>query len=331
MATSGTIGMTVIDTVKVLDHAVRRCGLSPSTLTPEQIDTALENLYLILTSIVNRGVNLWCVEEQILGLQVNQSAYQLPVGTIDVLSANYRTGAQLAYTKAQTNSTYTATFDVATPVKTLGMVFSDTRVLNLVLEASNDGTSWSAVKTLPQFTAFAGTWYWWDIDPSFATPYFRIRETVADTTTVAVAFVSVILMQDVYERPLSPMSRDTYTSLSNKNMAGTPVQYMFDKQINPVLNLWLVPNDVYGHVVIIRQRYIQDVGSLQDKLEIPERWFDAIIWGLARHCAFELPSVDEKRMELCVAMAQKSLEEAEDGETDGSPIYIQPNISPYTK
>jgi hypothetical protein len=138
-------------------------------------------------------------------------------------------------------------------------------------------------------------------------------------------------MQDVFERNMSNMNRDTYETLPNKNSSGVPLQYLFDKQINPVIRLWPVPNDVYAQVTFTRQRYVQDVGSLQDKLEVPERWFEAIIWRLAESCSFEFPNVDPARIELCVAKAQKAVEEAEDGETDGSPIYISPNISAYTK
>ncbi len=332
MTTSGTIGSTVIDTVKVIDHAVRRCGLSPATLTPEQVESCTENLYMILTSIVNRGVNLWCIDRQLIGLQENQSSYDAPAGTVDILNVSYRTGTPLAFTADQDPSSYKINFTTGVPVKVVGMYFNLTRVNNFVFEVSNDGSdgSWSIIKTLPEFIGYSGIWYWYDIDPSYSTGWFRIREVKANPINAPVSFSAVTVMEDAREITLYKMSRDTYTSIPSKGFSGRPTEYLFDKQITPKITVYPVPNDVFAHLVVTRHRHVQDVGSLQNKLEIPERWFECIVWMLAQSCAFELPDVDPSRATVCIGMAKNYLLEAENGETDGSPIFLQPKISGYT-
>lgn len=326
MTTSGTVATTTIDTAIVIDCAVRRVGLAPATLTPEQLDTASINLYLILTSIINRGVNLWCVEKQIVGLYENQASYTLPDGTIDVLNATYRDSSQLTPTETVNAANWTFLFSAATAVKTVGILFGNSASYSLILEYSSDGVTYTTARAIGSTTETAGKWKWYDIDPSFEALYFRVRESVSGS----VNFTDVILANTNHEIPIEKFSRDTYTSQPNKNSPGRPLQYWYDKQTTPVMTFWPVPNDTNAQVVIWRQRQVQDVGSLQQKLEIPERWFEATIWMLAKNLAFELQGVDSDRRKECVAMAKVYLEEAEDGETDSAPIYIAPNLRPYT-
>lgn len=86
MATSGTVGQTTISTDRIIEKAVMRCGLSPTFLTAESIDIALEDLFMLLLSLSNRGLNLWCIDRQVVPLVAGQSTYVLPDGTQDLLN-----------------------------------------------------------------------------------------------------------------------------------------------------------------------------------------------------------------------------------------------------
>ena len=54
--TSGTVGNTVIDTAAVLEHAFRRVKVHPSQQTPETVQIAKENLYLLLLNMATVGL-----------------------------------------------------------------------------------------------------------------------------------------------------------------------------------------------------------------------------------------------------------------------------------
>lgn len=86
MATSGTVGTTRINTAKLIEKAVRRCGLSPASITNETIETAKEDLFMLLMSISSRGRNLWCVDHAYIAIVAGQATYQLPDGGLEVLS-----------------------------------------------------------------------------------------------------------------------------------------------------------------------------------------------------------------------------------------------------
>ena len=86
-------------------------------------------------------------------------------------------------------------------------------------------------------------------------------------------------------------------------------------------------------MVIWSQRHIQDVGALSNTLDIPQRWLESIILLLACRCAVELPAgeLPPGRLEYLEGKSAQHLAQAEDGESDGSPIRIAPNIAGYTR
>jgi hypothetical protein len=74
-----------------------------------------------------------------------------------------------------------------------------------------------------------------------------------------------------------------------------------------------------------------DVGTLQQELEIPQRWYDAIVMKLASRLALEIDIVDPSMIQLLTPLAADSLRIAWDGDNDGSSTTIQPMIGYYTK
>jgi hypothetical protein len=84
VAVSGTVSQTTFNTRKVIDHAFRRCRLPPQGVSSEMIATANEALYLILSNLANRGIQLWCIQKDILPLYEAVSEIPLPVGTVDI-------------------------------------------------------------------------------------------------------------------------------------------------------------------------------------------------------------------------------------------------------
>jgi hypothetical protein len=97
--------------------------------------------------------------------------------------------------------------------------------------------------------------------------------------------------------------------------------------------LWPVPNDqaeVY-QLTLWCHRYIMDVGTMTEQVEVPQRWYDAIVSGLAAMLALELPDVDPQMIPVLDAKAAQSLATAQAEERDNSPIYYSPNISMYTR
>jgi hypothetical protein len=152
-------------------------------------------------------------------------------------------------------------------------------------------------------SATAGQWTWFDLESSVATTFFRVR-----ATSGTLSFSRVYLANTPTEIPLARLNRDDYTNLPNKSFqSNRPLQYWFDRQVQqPIMHLWPVPNqeaEVY-QIVLWRQRYIMDVGTMTEEIEVPQRWYEAIVAMLAARLALEYLEVDPSMISMLDAKAR---------------------------
>ena len=330
MAVSGTVSATVFNTRKVVDHAYRRCRIPPEGISSEQISFALDSLYLILSMLANRGLQLWCIERFLMPLYQAQGLMTLPNGVVDILNTNLRTVEVLNTTSTNTvtSTTYQTFFPAATQVTTVGIEWSGAST-SYALETSSDGATWTTLATESNPNTSANDVTWVDVQGSLATLYFRVR-----ATTGVLNQAQVLLANTPNEIPMARLNRDDYVNLPNKAFQGRPLQFWCDRQLNnPVLYLWPVPSAqfVTAQVVVWVKRYIMDVGTMTQEIEVPQRWYDAIVYLLAARIAEESPTVDPQMISILDQKAQRSLLEAENEERDNSPIYMTPNIAVYTR
>lgn len=330
MAVSGTVSTTVFNTRKVIDHAYRRCRIPPEGISSEQISFALDTLYLILSMLANRGLQLWCIESYLMPLYQAQGLITMPNGVVDILNTNLRTISAVNQNtnNSVTSTTYTTAFPTETQVTTVGIEWSAAST-GYALETSTNGTTWLTVATEDNPNATAKQVTWVDIQGSIATFFFRVRATSGTLNQT-----QVILANTPNEIPMARLNRDDYVNLPNKSFQGRPLQFWVDRLLNaPVLNLWPVPSPqfVTAQVVVWVKRYIMDVGTMTQEIEIPQRWYDAVVYVLASRLAEETPTVDPQMIAILDQKAQRSLMEAENEERDDSPIYLTPNIGVYTR
>jgi hypothetical protein len=329
VAVSGTVSQTVFNTRKVIDHAFRKCRVPPEMAGGEQMTVAQESLYLILSSLANRGIQLWCIEKLILPLYENQAAVPVGNGIVDLLNTNYRT-IQYLTPVTETALVDRVTFNLGTSeiVTTVGINWLGASVA-FNLQISPDNVVWTTVKSVSDPNQNIGEWTWVDIDGSLATQYFRVVAPggLLDQDTVLVG-------NTPNEIVMARLNRDSYSNLPNKTFTGKPLQFWLDRTLNePVMYIWPVPNpsQALGQVVTYVKRYIMDVGSLTQEIEVPQRWYEAIVYLLAARLAEELPQVEPGYVQVLDQKALRALSEAEMEERDNSPIYFTPNISIYTR
>ena len=328
MAYSNTVSQTVFDTRRVIDNAVRRCKLTAQQITSEYIDIANDQLYLLLGNLANQGVPLWCIEKLIVPLYTGNGVIDLPTRIVDILNSNLRYLLEVSGTDTDTSTTHTVAFGSDTFVTTVGVLWSQASV-PIALERSDDLVTWTTVQEeTPE--AVEGEWSWYDLDTSVATGYFRVR-----AVTGTLGFDQIYLGNTPTEIPLARLNRDDYTNLPNKSFqSNRPLQFWFNRSIPyPQMYLWPVPNDqaeVY-QLTLWCHRYIMDVGTMTEQVEVPQRWYDALVSGLAAMLALELPDVDPGLIPILDAKAAQSLATAQAEERDNSPITWAPNISMYTR
>lgn len=326
MAFSGSVSEATFNALKVVDHAFRRCRLNAQAISGEMHTYALESLYLLLSEMANVKTPSWCIEKLILPLYQNQPIVALPLGTVEVLNANYRVIQPVSGTTTTASTSYTVNFGSATVVDTVGIKWSATSV-PITLQVSVDGSSWTTVGTSTA-VALSGEITWTDVSGALPYQYFRI------TAATALSYSVITLGNTPQEIPFGVLNRDTYVAQSNKVFPGRPNSFWFQRDIpEPVMHVWPAPFAAaeQAQLIVWRHRHIMDTENLRQDVDIPQRWLEAIIAGLASKVAAETPSVD---MNLIPMLEQKyaiAKQTAWDGDNDGSPIFINPGISGYTR
>jgi len=352
MAYSGTVGQTVINVQTLIDHGARRCGKLAEELTSEQVLSARQSLYFLLSDLGNRGIQFWTITKKVIGLTADKYIYDLPKGSIDLWNTLYRTmnrpsgsytssaGGTVANaydgdvdticTQTSTNGNITVNYGTSNPIYigSIGILPASTGTWSIIYEWSEDGTTWKTLVDLGSVAVVDNEWIWTDIVAGQTVPYYRCR--VYNGTTLSVR--ELYFGNNSLEVQMSSLNRDDYTNLPNKDFtANQPYQYWYNRQIpNPQIYIWPVPSTAFVQMTCWYSRQIEDVGALTDELEIPQRWYEAVQMMLAHKMSLELPQVAMDRIGYLEKMAEKHLYIAEQEERDRSPIYWAPNISVYT-
>lgn len=326
MVFSGSISNTTFNALKVVDHAFRRCRLPAQAISGEMQSYALDSLYLLLSELANINTPSWCIEQVILPMYENQQLVTLPLGTVDVLNLNYRTPQLVSGTVVSTSLAYTIALGSPTVVSTVGIKWSAASV-NLTFQVSSDNITWVTVGTQTT-VAVAGEITWTDISAALPYAYFRI------TALTAINYTSVTLGNMPNEIPLGQLNRDQYVNQNNKIFPSRPTSYWFQRDIpQPVVNIWPAPFEQaeQSQLIVWRHRQIMDTENLQQEVEVPQRWLEAIVNSLAARVAAETAAVDINLVPVLDQKAMMSIQRAWDGDNDGSPIFINPGIGCYTK
>jgi hypothetical protein len=357
MAYSGTVGTTVISVQNLIDDSARACGKLSEELTVEQVVSAKRNLFYLLSSLINKGIQYWAINETVIGLKADQYTYELPLGAVDTLNVLYRTMDRPDGTYATSaggtvfnafdgeidtyclqtsaNGNISVNYGSNNPVYigSIGILpyvaGGGSATWNIRYEYSADGFTWNTLTDLGTIVVTDNEWLWTNIDPGADVIAYRI--VASGGTTLALR--EFYLGNNSREIQMSRLNRDDYTNLPNKNFtANQPYQFYFERTIPvPRVVLWPTPSDPFIQMTVWYSRQVMDVGDLSGQLEIPDRWYLAIGNMLAHRMSLILPTVPLDRVTYLEKQADKTFNEAEQEERDKSPIYWAPNISVYTR
>ena len=356
MATSGTVGLTIISVQNLIDDAARASGKLAEELTVEQVQSSKRNLFYVLSSIINKGIQYFAIKKTVIGLNADQYIYNMPVGSNDALNVLYRqmerpTGGYTTSAGGTVANVYdgdvdtfcqqtSANGDISVNYGTNNPVYigsigilpyvagGGSATWTITFEYSVDATTWVTLNSLGATVVTDNAWVWTDIDPGQNVIAYRVRVSGG----VTLALREFYLGNDSREIQMARLNRDDYTNLPNKNFtANQPYQYWFDRTIPvPTIYLWPVPSDPFIQMTVWYSAQIEDVGALSGELAIPDRWLLAVESMLAHRMSLILPAVPLDRVKYLEGQADRNFNDAEQEERDKSPIYWAPNISVYT-
>jgi hypothetical protein len=352
MAYSGTVGQTVVSVQKFIDQGARMAGKLAEELTVEQVQSAKQSLFFILSNLINQGINYWAISKKVYGLKADQYEYKLPVGGNDVLNVLYRqmqrpTGGYSA-SSGVANNAFDSDIDTVCVQSapngnisvnygtnndiyagSIGILPGVSGSFHILLETSTDGLTWNLLEDTGVTTWVNNEWLWYDIDPGASRQFYRMRETGGNTLQVREFYVG----NNSREVTMARLNRDDYTNLPNKNFtANQPYQFWLNRTIpQATITLWPTPSDPFIQMTVWYSRQIMDVGDLSGELEIPQYAYQAIQCMLAHQMSLILPAVELLRIQYLEGQAEKYFIMMENENRDKSPIYFAPNISVYTR
>lgn len=126
-----------------------------------------------------------------------------------------------------------------------------------------------------------GIHVWTQTEMTQALTVGQAQYTVASPRPLRVVGMRLVSASGT-ETPLIPMSRLDYANLSGKTVQGAPVQFFYDPQVDSgIISLYPAPADATATVHFTAQRQLLGVQTLNDDLDFPPEWLDALRLTLA--------------------------------------------------
>jgi len=139
-----------------------------------------------------------------------------------------------------------------------------------------------------------------------------------------VDLLDVVVRRDGTDFEVERISRGEYVTLPNKTTQGRTSQYWLNRQIDPVINLWAVPENSTDQLIYYYVRRIEDADSLVDTTDMPFRFFPCMVAGLSYYMAMKRAP---ERVQLLKTVYEEEFQRAADEDQGRTPLKLQPSLS----
>lgn len=284
MTTSGLSGFN-LNLNELVEEAFERCG--QELRTGYDLRTARRSLNLLTIEWANRGINLWTVEQGQIVMNTGQAIYPIPTDTIDLLDHVVRTNNGQGNNQIDINITRISESTYITiPNKN-----ATGRPIQVWINRQT-GT----VANIPQTTVAAG-------NPILTTDQTTITLTDASRLP-STGFINIgsetIGYQNIVGNQILNAWRGQNGTTAATHAAGA------DIYVNnlPCVNVWPTPNPPGNQYTFVyyRLRRMQDAGKPGTTTEdIPFRFINCMVAGLAYNLSLKLPNVPQERIMMLKA------------------------------
>lgn len=317
MSTTGLTAFTP-NLNEIVEEAFERCG--QELRSGYDLRTARRSLNLMLGEWANRGINLWTMEQGSITLIANQITYPLPINTVDLVETIVRTGAGTNQTDINISRISVSTYS------TIPNKLATGRPIQIYIDRQG-GTSYTFTGSLAQSISSTATTI--PINNLVNVPY-------AGYATIGVETVYYYGTSTAQENVATGAS--VFATLNNvvRGQNGTtPSTHTVNDSITntkfPNVTVWPAPDQgtlasPYYYLIYWRLRRLQDAGNGINVEDIPFRFQEALIAGLAYKLSMKIPPAME-RMPMLKAMYDEAWQLAADEDREKAPIRFVPRQS----
>ena len=284
-----------LDLTELVEEAFERCG--SQLRTGYDLRTAKRSINLLTIEWANRGINLWTVEEVSVPLVYGQAIYPVDANTIDILDLVTRTNNASASNQQDINinriseSTYSTIPNKLTYGRPIQTYYS---------RETGNSNIYSGVSLVGALTASATAITLSSTANMRSTGFIQI-----DNEIIGYVNLSGNQLLNCY--------RGQYNTTAAAHSSGALI---YNQQL-PFLAVWPTPDNGTPYTLVYwRMRRIQDSGTGMFIQDIPFRWINCLVAGLAYYLSMKLPNMDIQRaaglkMEYMTQLEQATEEDRE--------------------
>lgn len=312
MTTTGT-SLFNLDVNDLIEEAFERCG--QELRTGYDFRTARRSLNLLTIEWANRGINLWTIEEGQIPLYPNQIIYALPTDTIDLLDQVTRTGTGTNQQDININRISESTYSTIPNKNATG------RPIQVWINRQS-GDSYLSTATIGGVTTLSAD--------ATTIPVSNISELGSAGFIQVGSEVIVYSAVDTVNGNLLYCSRGQNGTTAATHAVGSAITV----QNLPCVNIWPTPNqgssgNPYYTLVYWRMRRIQDTGTGVRTQDIPFRFLECMVAGLAYKMSLKLPNMDANRVAMLKAEYEQQFQLASEEDRDKANDRFVPRVQFY--
>lgn len=123
---------------------------------------------------------------------------------------------------------------------------------------------------------------------------------------------------------ITRISEPTYSSIPNKLQQARPIQIWIERLNTPRFTVWPVPDNSQTYTLVYwRLRRIQDAGDGVNTMDMPFRFYNAMVAGLSYYMALKVPGAID-RLGILKAQYEEAWQLAADEDREKAAIRFVP-------
>lgn len=322
MATSGSTDFTVT-AQDIIEDALRLLNVirQDQDVEPGDTDLLLRSLNRMVKSWQSQGIHLW-KRAVTLTLFLGKGDREISVGpnrshvatayNLDFLVGEYAAGASQIILN---NSAVAAVGEHILVAQDDGVLHTTT-ISNIVNPTTFDLTTplSGAASDGNIVYIHTGTGY----------KPFNILDAIRSTRFFEAPGFEGFAQTDI---PMFQMSYQEYFDQPNKSSEGTPVNYMYDRQIpDPVIYLWPAPANTDYVVKLSVIKKIEDFDSVANTPDFPQEWEDTLVYNLAVRVAPAFGKASDPNFAQIKEIARETLISSLAFDSEQGSLKLQPDF-----
>lgn len=118
------------------------------------------------------------------------------------------------------------------------------------------------------------------------------------------------------------ISRGDYLTTPNKETRGRPIEFFVDRQVNPEILIWPLPDSTDYSLVYDRLVRMDDAGAYTNTMQLPFRFYPCLAAGLAYYIAMKRAP---DRVQILKAVYEEEFQRAAEEDRDRASLMITPS------